>query len=96
MQREKVNIDEKLLTQIADETGGQYFRAKDNEGLKKYTEIDRLEKSKIEITALKGIAKNFSLCNCCGDIVVAGVGAEVYDVQKIPMTICKMITRIDL
>ena len=54
MQREKVNIDEKLLTQIADETGGQYFRAKDNEGLKKiYTEIDRLEKSKIEITALK-------------------------------------------
>ena len=60
MQREKVNIDEKLLTQIADETGGQYFRAKDNEGLKKiYTEIDRLEKSKIEITALKRYSEKF-------------------------------------
>jgi len=30
MQREKVSIM-KLLTQIANETGGRYFRAKDNE-----------------------------------------------------------------
>ena len=60
LQREKVNIDEKLLTQIANETGGQYFRAKDNEGLKNiYTEIDRLEKSKIEITALKRYTEKF-------------------------------------
>ena len=60
LQREKVNIDEKLLTQIANETGGQYFRAKDNEGLKKiYSEIDRLEKSKIEITALKRYTEKF-------------------------------------
>src|SRR5204863_8170051 len=48
MQREKVNIDEKLLKQIADETGGKYFRAKDNEALKNiYSEIDKLEKSRI-------------------------------------------------
>jgi len=41
MQREKVSIDEKLLTQIADETGGKYFRAKDNESLSGiYKEID--------------------------------------------------------
>lgn len=53
MQREKVNIDEKLLTQIANETGGHYYRAKDNESLKNiYSEIDKLEKSKIEVTTL--------------------------------------------
>jgi Ca-activated chloride channel family protein len=60
MQRDKVNIDEKLLTQIADETGGKYFRAKDNEGLKNiYNEIDKLEKSKIEVTALKRYSEKF-------------------------------------
>ena len=60
MQREKVNIDEKLLTQIANETGGKYFRAKDNESLKNiYAEIDKLEKSKIEITALRRYSEKF-------------------------------------
>ncbi len=60
MQREKVNLDEKLLTQIATETGGKYFRAKDNESLKNiYTEIDKLEKSRIEVTALKRYSEKF-------------------------------------
>ncbi|MEP6746408.1 MAG: VWA domain-containing protein [Bacteroidota bacterium] len=60
MQKEKVNIDEKLLTQIAVETGGKYFRAKDNESLRNiYTEIDKLEKSKIEVTALKRYSEKF-------------------------------------
>ena len=60
MQREKVNIDEKLLTQIATETGGKYYRAKDNESLKSiYEEIDRLEKSKIEVTAIRRYTEQF-------------------------------------
>ncbi|HSC38714.1 MAG TPA: VWA domain-containing protein [Chitinophagaceae bacterium] len=60
MQREKVNIDEKLLTQIANETGGKYFRAHDNESLKSiYGEIDKLEKSRIEVTALKRYSEKF-------------------------------------
>ncbi|HEX6181846.1 MAG TPA: VWA domain-containing protein [Chitinophagaceae bacterium] len=60
MQREKVNIDEKLLKQIADETGGKYFRAKDNEGLNNiYSEIDKLEKSRIDVTALKRYTERF-------------------------------------
>ena len=60
MQREKVNIDEKLLTQIATETGGKYYRAKDNESLKGiYDEINRLEKSKIEVTALRRYTEQF-------------------------------------
>jgi Ca-activated chloride channel homolog len=46
----KVSIDDKLLTEIATETGGKYFRAKDKEELKQiYDNIDKLEKSKIEI-----------------------------------------------
>lgn len=50
MEREKVSIDETLLTEIARETGGRYFRAKDNESLSEiYKEIDGLEKSKVEV-----------------------------------------------
>jgi Ca-activated chloride channel family protein len=60
MQREKVNIDEKLLTQIANETGGHYYRAKDNESLKGiYDEINRLEKSKIEVTTTRRYGEQF-------------------------------------
>ncbi len=49
-QQIKVSIDEKLLTEIASETGGRYFRAKDNETLTGiYSEIDGLEKTKMQI-----------------------------------------------
>ena len=42
-------IDETLLKNIADETGGLYFRAKDKEGLREiYKTIGQLEKTKIE------------------------------------------------
>lgn len=43
-------LDEVLLKRIAIQTGGQYFRATDKEGLQNiYQQIDRLEKSKVEI-----------------------------------------------
>ena len=49
-QQVKVSIDEKLLTEIANETGGKYFRAKDNATLAGiYGEIDGLEKTKMEV-----------------------------------------------
>jgi Ca-activated chloride channel homolog len=49
----KVSIDEVLLKEIANETGGKYFRAKDNNGLSEiYKSIDALEKSKVEVTNL--------------------------------------------
>ena len=45
----QVEIDEKLLTQISEMTGGKYFRATDNESLKEiYSDIDKLEKTEIE------------------------------------------------
>ena len=60
MQSAKVTIDEKLLKEIAAETGGKYFRAKDNESLSKiYTDIDGLEKSKVEISALSRYTEKF-------------------------------------
>lgn len=58
--QQKVNIDEKLLRMIATETGGLYFRARDNESLKNiYLEIDKLEKSRIEVTSLKRYTERF-------------------------------------
>ena len=45
----KVEIDEKLLNEIADMTGGKYFRATNNSKLKEiYDDIDKLERSDIE------------------------------------------------
>lgn len=46
----KVEIDEDILRQIADKTGGRYFRATDNTKLAEiYAEIDQLEKTKVEV-----------------------------------------------
>jgi len=45
-----VEIDEDVLRQIANVTGGKYFRATDNNKLREvYTQIDKLEKSKINV-----------------------------------------------
>lgn len=53
----KVEIDEKGLREIADITGGRYFRATDNQSLKNvYNEINTLEKTKIDV-------ENFILYN---------------------------------
>jgi len=50
MQQMKVQIDEDLLQKIAKETGGHYFRATGNAKLREiFKEIDKLEKSKIDI-----------------------------------------------
>ncbi len=45
----EVNIDEEMLTSVAQLTGGKYYRATDTEELLRvYNEIDQLETSKIE------------------------------------------------
>jgi Ca-activated chloride channel family protein len=50
----RVEIDEALLRQIADMTGGKYFRALSAQSLENiYDEIDRLEKTEMEITTIK-------------------------------------------
>jgi Ca-activated chloride channel family protein len=48
------DIDEGMLQQIADITGGAYFRATDTKALKEiYDKIDRLEKSRVEVTSYR-------------------------------------------
>ena len=47
--RVPVEIDEELMKNIAEVTGGKYFRATDNQKLREiYKEIDQLEKTEIE------------------------------------------------
>ncbi len=46
----EIAIDEELLIQIAESTGGQYFRAKTSQELSKvYQYIDKLEKTEVEV-----------------------------------------------
>ncbi|PID88977.1 MAG: hypothetical protein CSB01_04495 [Bacteroidia bacterium] len=57
MQNMPVKIDEPVLRKIAEMTGGQYFRATNKNKLKAiYNEIDKLEKSKIDV-------RNYSIKN---------------------------------
>ena len=60
MQSQKVSIDEDLLKNIAKQTGGQYFRATDNQSLRKiYGQIDQMEKSKVQITTFHHYTEKF-------------------------------------
>ena len=59
-QQMKVEIDEKLLTTIANSSGGKYFRATSNKKLDEiYDEIDKLERSKIEVTEFRHLHEEF-------------------------------------
>jgi Ca-activated chloride channel homolog len=56
----EVKIDEGLLTEIANITGGQYFRATSNKKLEEiYKEIDALEKSKIDVQQFNRKSEEF-------------------------------------
>lgn len=55
-----VRIDEETLKKISNITGGQYYRATDNQSLEAiYSEIDTLEKSKIEVTEFRKRKEEF-------------------------------------
>lgn len=59
-QQVPVTINEPLLQHIAEETGGKYYRATSNEKLQQiYDEIDKLERSKIEINEFKRVKEEF-------------------------------------
>ena len=56
----QVEIDEELLNQIAETTGGKYFRATSNTKLEEiYAEINKLEKTEIEETKYKSYNELF-------------------------------------
>jgi len=55
-----VEIDEEMLTKISGLTDGQYFRATNNRALAEiYEKIDKLEKTKIEITSYKNASEKY-------------------------------------
>lgn len=57
-----VEIDEDLLKNIAESTGGNYYRATDNDKLKEiYNEIDKLEKTKLEVSVFRRQSEEFRL-----------------------------------
>jgi len=56
----EVKIDEPLLQEIARETDGKYFRATNNAKLRAiYKEIDKMEKSKIDVTEFRKKKEEF-------------------------------------
>lgn len=81
-----VDLDEKTLSTIAEMTGGKYFRATDNDKLKAiYKEIDKMERTKIEVTAYKRYTELFDTWLLLGFAFVvleAGVSSTV--LGKIP------------
>jgi Ca-activated chloride channel family protein len=58
----RVDIDEATLQEMAELTGGRYFRATDNESLASiYTEIDELERTEIEVENFTQFGEEFPL-----------------------------------
>ena len=75
MQRMPVELDENSLTEIANMTGGRYFRATDRDGLEKiYEEIDALEKTKISENRLTHYDEKYAIFIVMG-LILAALGA---------------------
>ncbi|MEO8230795.1 MAG: VWA domain-containing protein [Ignavibacteriota bacterium] len=56
-----VEIDEAIFKKIAEQTGGEYFRATNNRALEDiYNKIDKMEKTKIEITSYRNAKELFA------------------------------------
>jgi len=61
IQKVQVDVDEESLKEIADITGGRFFRATDNKSLKKvYEEINTLERTEIEVTEYQNYTELYS------------------------------------
>lgn len=70
-ERRNTNFDESGLIEIAEKTGGQYFRATDANSLKSiYDEIDQLEKTKMDILVVKRKVDKFHLFVLLGIIFI--------------------------
>ncbi|MEM7414633.1 MAG: VWA domain-containing protein [Gemmatimonadota bacterium] len=68
----RVDIDEATLQEIADLTGGQYFRATDAESLAAiYEEIDELERTEIEVQNFTQYGEEFPIPLAIGFILLA-------------------------
>lgn len=79
-------VDEGTLKQIADLTGGKYYRASDNGKLKAiYKEIDQLEKTRIEVRSYRRHAEMFySFAALAFVLMIVDVGLSRIYLKKIP------------
>ena len=65
----KVEIDEELLKNVANKTGGLYFRATDNKKLEEiYDEINKLEKTEVEEIKYSDSEEKYRL------LIIAAIG----------------------
>ncbi|MDD3034145.1 MAG: VWA domain-containing protein [Bacteroidales bacterium] len=72
IQQVKVEIDEPLLQQIAEQTGGKYFRATDNTKLLEiYGEINKMEKNKTAVDSFPVYQEKFMIFALIALIAVA-------------------------
>lgn len=81
-----VEIDENILQQIAKITGGKYFRATDNRKLVQiYDEIDKLEKTRVEVTSYRQAKELFYGWAFIGlFLLVADIGLSRTYLRKLP------------
>jgi len=85
-QQVPVEIDENLLKQIAQTTGGQYFRATDNKKLESiYGEIDKLEKTRVEVTSYRHATELYFYWTLMAFVLLLGeaVISKIY-LKRIP------------
>ena len=70
-QQVAVDIDEETLTKMADRTGGKYFRADNSDNLRKiYAEIDRLEKTEMDVKKYRQYEELFAWAILAGLVVL--------------------------
>jgi Ca-activated chloride channel family protein len=82
-QNMEVQIDEDVLRQIAAETGGKYFRATDNSKLKQvYADIDRMEKTIIEVTEFRRKGEEFLPLVIAGLLLLLAEGLSRFTFLK--------------
>ncbi|MHB1050238.1 MAG: vWA domain-containing protein [Bacteroidota bacterium] len=81
-----VEIDEKVLRQVAQMTDGKYFRATDNRKLRAiYREIDTLEKTRIEVRSFRRYTELFySFVMAAVMLLLIDVGVSRTWLRKIP------------
>lgn len=82
----RVEIDETLLREISEMTGGQYFRAIDNMSLIEiYDTIDKLEKTKVEVLTIRSNKDKFSVFLVWGLVLIlADIFIRNIWIQKLP------------
>ena len=83
LRNQEVQIEEDVLRQISKDTGGKYFRATDNNKLKQiYGEIDRMEKTVIEVMEFRRKGEEFLPWVIAGLLLLFAEGFSRYTFLK--------------